>query len=80
MTRLSSSIALVLAISATLTACQNDAGSPEPIMAPTFGPSLSEAVAINDEAKLSDLRRVTAKFSDPAGQFLDSHLKVVTRR
>lgn len=31
-------------------------------MAPTFGPSLSEAAPITDESQLSDLRRVTAKF------------------
>ena len=62
MTRLTASIAFALAFSVTLSACQNDAGSPEPIMAPTFGPSLSEAAAITDEGQLSDLRRVTAKF------------------
>jgi hypothetical protein len=31
-------------------------------MAPTFGPSLSEAAPITDETQLADLRRVTAKF------------------
>ena len=62
MNRHTSSIALVLALAATLTACRNDEGSPEPVMAPTFGPSLSEAAPITGEPALTELRQVTAKF------------------
>jgi len=60
MTRLSSSIVLVLF--AALTACQQDAKSTEPIMAPTVARSANDATPIDDGARLADLRRVTARF------------------
>ena len=62
MTRLSSSIAVALALSAALTACQNDARSTEPIMAPTFSRSGNDATPINDQTQLAELRSVTARF------------------
>ena len=60
-TRLYSSIAFVLAVSATLTACQ-DARSPEPVMAPTVARSANDIAPINDQTQLAELRRVTARF------------------
>jgi hypothetical protein len=48
MTRLSSSIAVALAPSAALTACQNDAPSTEPVMAPTFSRSGNDAPPTHD--------------------------------
>ena len=60
MTRLSLPIGLVLF--AALTACQQDAKSSEPIMAPTVARSANDAIAIDDGARLADLRRVTARF------------------
>jgi len=61
MTRLSSSIAFVVAACAALTACQ-DARSPEPVMAPTFARSASDAAPITDQKQLAELRSVTARF------------------
>ena len=60
MTRLSLPIALVLF--AALTACQQDAKSSEPIMAPTVARSANDAAPIDDGARLADLRSVTARF------------------
>src|SRR5512138_3396522 len=61
MTRLSSSIAFAVAVSAVLTACQ-DARSPEPTMAPTFARSVNDVAPIKDQTQLAELSRVTAKF------------------
>jgi len=61
MTRLTQSIALALVLGVALTACQNDSGSTE-LMAPTVAQSVGGAAKITDEAQLSDLRRVTARF------------------
>ena len=77
MTRLSASIALALVLSATL-ACRDNAGSPEPVMAPTFGPTLSKATPITDEAQLSDLRRVTAKFHSIEAAKQDGYTTQIT--
>jgi hypothetical protein len=77
MTRLSTSIALALVLSATL-ACQDNAGSPEPVMAPTFGPTFSKAAPITDEAQLSDLRRVTAKFHSIEAAKQDGYTTQIT--
>ena len=60
MTRLTTSIALVLF--GALTACQDDKGSNELVMAPTFGRSVGQAAAITDETQLAQLRAVTARF------------------
>ena len=63
MTRLTSySIALVLALTGVLVACQSDGKSSEPVMAPTFARPAGDVAPITDEAQLSDLRRVTARF------------------
>ena len=62
MTRLSSSMALALAIAAALTACQDDTTSSEPVMAPTFARAADDATPIKDARQLADLRRVTARF------------------
>ena len=48
MTRLYSSIAIALALSAALTACQ-DERSPEPVMAPTFARSANDVAPLNDQ-------------------------------
>ena len=61
MTRLSKSIALVIAVAAALTACQNEK-SPEPVMAPTFARSVNDVTPIKDQTQLAELSRVTAKF------------------
>ena len=62
MNRLTKSIALALAISATLAACQFDGESAEPVMAPTFSTSANDAKPINDQTQLAELRSVTARF------------------
>src|SRR5690242_5942881 len=62
MTRLTTSIALAFALTTVLTACQSDAESTEPVLAPTVVRSAGTADRITDEAQLSDLRRVTARF------------------
>ena len=61
MTRLHSSIAFALALSAALTACQ-DERSTEPVMAPTFARSANDVAPINDQTQLAELSRVTARF------------------
>jgi hypothetical protein len=62
MTRLTTSIALALAVAAALTACQDTASSPEPVMAPTVARSVGGAARITDETQLAELRQVTARF------------------
>ena len=62
MTRLFSSIAVAVALSAALTACQQDADSTEPIMAPTVVRSVGGAAQITDQTQLAELRQVTARF------------------
>ena len=60
MTRLTTSIAF--ALFATVTACKDDAGQTELVMAPTFGQSVGEAAPITDQTQLAQLRAVTARF------------------
>ena len=62
MTRLSTSIALVLVLTGALTACQDEGRSTDPIMAPTVVRSANDVAQINDQTQLAELSRVTAKF------------------
>ena len=62
MNRLTTTIALALAFSGVLTACQQDAESTEAILAPTVALSVGGTAKIKDDAHLAELRKVTAKF------------------
>jgi hypothetical protein len=62
MSRLTTSIALVLVVAGELAACQDDKTSTEAVMAPTILQSNGASTSVTDDAALSDLARVTARF------------------
>jgi hypothetical protein len=62
MKRLTTYIAFAVALSAAITACQDDATSTEAVLAPTIVQSNGAAASITGDDNLTDLRRVTARF------------------
>jgi hypothetical protein len=62
MTTRSSSIALALALSSALIACQRDAESTEPVMTPTVATSVGGVAPVTDQKQLAELSQVTARF------------------
>ena len=62
MHRLTTSLVLALAVAGTLAACQDDMSSSEAVMAPTIMRDNGASASVTDDAALSDLARVTARF------------------